>query len=311
MGSVEVIEKSAYAEQLERFAALVRALPQNRTFSSQEVERFAYDLRQLEGRLKGREYLRTSFKPRSVMSIPERTQELFNDLEFYASMGRIWQGLLERALDSSEGIVAEVGCGPVPKVGIGLHYAGFTGTCHLLDIDPKAGQMSCEYLTMLGARYTRVAVSESLFDPNDVKYTGLFANHLIDDLILHTHCQTVGICIDDLYNDEGLYQRVWEDAAGGLRQIAALMERFIRAVFAKTKPGGVVLLLDYPSFSHRALGLGFVTECVRRCQGLLRELIGDLGGVMLDSVLSAKTVVGRIELDPENLLAFRKSKEAV
>lgn len=86
------------------------------------------------------EYLRSSLRPRNIMNTTERTAELFEDLSFYSSMGRLWQRPLFGKLSLDAAPIAELGCGPVPKAALGLHYLGFTGVCHLVDPDPRFGK---------------------------------------------------------------------------------------------------------------------------------------------------------------------------
>jgi hypothetical protein len=309
-GVTEPGDETAIGNMQESAARLV-LLAKSRSYSDLEIERLAYDLNQLEARLTSHEYSRTSFKPRNVMSVPERTEELFKDIEFYASMGRIWEPLLRSSIGRDERFVAELGTGPVPKVAIGLHYMQYKGVCDLIDTDPRATTMADEFLNMLGAQFKREQVNQSVLKVEGKRYGALFANHFLDDLILDAYCKDSGESLAALYNDEQLYVKTWQTVLARPELLQRVTKALTGALLSLLRPGGIAVILDYPSFSHRALGLDSVTACVRVCQSLIKEYARAGGAEIVLDLLPHPITIEQIEISPSNLVTFRKAREEV
>jgi hypothetical protein len=274
-------------------------------FTDLEVERFAADIALASRRLASREYQRSTFQPRNVLRIPDRTEELFQDLAFYWSVGQVWSRLLQAISLSRTARVAEIGCGYVPKVAMGLHYYGATGQLDLIDADAVALQHAGRFLELMGARLPLAAVRGAIFDRDLGQYDAVFANHLLDDLILSHFCEKRGVDIATLYAREDRYIAVWEEIVatpGVLEEVVPLLAQvLVRSV----RPGGVVILLDYPSFSHRALGLTSVIRLVRETTQFLREGVRASGGVIIRALPSTPIAVDRVTVTQDDIVAFR------
>lgn len=283
----------------------VSRMGQNHRFTSVEVERFVADIGLASRRLVSREYQQSSFQPRNALRIPDRTDELFHDLTFYWSVGQVWRELFQAISLSPLARVAEIGCGHVPKVGIGLHYFGAHGQVDLVDTDLVALERAKRFLELMGARFPVGMVNGTLSDGEAGRYDAVFANHLLDDLILSRFCERRNIDIGTLYAVEEKYIGVWREivaTSDGLNEVVVgLSEVLQRSV----RPGGVVMLLDYPSFSHRALGLFDVVEYVREARRLLRETMRATGAVILTGIPARSITVDRMTVTQDDIVAWR------
>ncbi len=288
-----------------RASARVARMGRNHRFTNLEVERFVADIGVASRRLASREYQQSSFQPRNALRIPDRTEELFHDLTFYWSVGQVWRDLFQALSLSPFARVAEVGCGHVPKVAIGLHYFGAHGQVDLIDTDVVALERAKRFLELMGARFPVGMVHGTLCDGEAGRYDAVFANHLLDDLILSRFCERRTIDIATLYAREERYIGVWREIVATsdvLNEVVAALSEFL---WRSARPGGVVILLDYPSFSHRALGLFDVVEYVREATRLLRETMRANGAVIMTGTPVRSITVDRVTVTQDDIVAYR------
>jgi hypothetical protein len=277
----------------------------NHRFSNLEVERFVGDIGLASRRLVSREYQQSSFQPRNTLRIPDRTEELFQDLAFYWSVGQVWRGLFEALSLSPTARVAEIGCGYVPKVAVGLHYFGARGVVDLIDSDPAALARAGRFLELMGSRFALGLVRGTLRKGVAGTYDAVFANHLVDDLILSHWCERRGIDIGTLYAREDRYVAVWGEIVATPRVLTEVIPSLAEALALAVRPKGLIVLLDYPSFSHRALGLNGVIDLVREGARLLRESLRANGAVMIPGIPSAPITIDRITVTQDAIVACR------
>jgi hypothetical protein len=277
----------------------------NRRFTNSEVERFVADIGLATRRLVSREYVQSSFQPRNALRIPDRTEELFHDLTFYWSVGQVWRELFQAISLSPAARVAELGCGHVPKVAIGLHYFGARGQVDLIDSDAAALERAGRFLELMGAQFPMGVVKSTLFDDGAGEYDAVFANHLLDDLILSYFCERRGIDIAALYAREDAYIAAWGEVVATRDPLREVVQSLAEVLTRIVRPGGVVILLDYPSFSHRAFGLTAVIDLVRQATQLLRESVRSFGGVVIRGVPSTPVTVDRLTVTQDDIVAFR------
>ena len=288
-----------------RASRRVARMGRNRRFSNLEVERFVGDIGLASRRLASREYQQSSFQPRNTLSIPERTDELFQDLAFYWSVGQVWRALFEALSLSSTARVAEFGCGYVPKVAVGLHYFGARGQVDLIDSDATALQRAGRFLELIGSRFALGLVRGALRKGVAGSYDAVFANHLVDDLILSHWCEQRDIDIGTLYAREDRYVAVWGEIVSNPHVLTEVIPSLADALALTVRPNGLIVLLDYPSFSHRALGLNGVIDLVRQGTRLLRESLRANGAVMIPDIPSAPLAIDRVTVTQDDVVACR------
>jgi hypothetical protein len=283
----------------------VARMGRNHRFTSLEIERFVADVGVASRRLASREYQQSSFQPRNALRIPDRTDELFQDLTFYWSVGQVWRTLFEAISLHPSARIAEIGCGYVPKVAIGLHYFGAHGQVDLIDADAVALEHAKRFLELMGARFPVGAVKGALSYGVVGEYDAVFANHLLDDLILSHFCERRNIDIAKLYGREESYIAVWREIVTTPDLLNELVPALAEVLVRSVRTGGLVVLLDYPSFSHRALGLNDVVEFVRTATRLLRENVRAKGAVIMTGIPSTSITIDRMNITQDDIVACR------
>lgn len=288
-----------------RASARVSRMGRNHRFTKLEVERFVADIGLASRRLVSREYQQSTFQPRNTLRIPDRTEELFHDLTFYWAVGQVWSALFRALSLPRSARVAEVGCGHVPKVGVGLHYFGALGQVDLIDADSVALERATRFLDLMGARFPVGSVKGTIFDGVVGAYDAVCANHLLDDLILSHFCQRRDIDISALYAREESYIAVWREIVATPHLLHEFVPAIAEVLVRSVRPGGVVLLLDYPSFSHRALGLNDVIRFVREAAQILRDTVRGKGAVIMMDLPAKPIRIDRLNVTQGDIVAWR------
>ncbi len=306
MRRIAVSPRRSPLSSVDRASSRVARLGRNYRFNSLEVERFVGDIGLAVRRLISLEYQQSTFRARNTLRIPDRTEELFSDLAFYWSVGQIWWSLAQALHISPTARIAEIGCGHVPKVAIGLHYLGFAGKVDLVDNDAIALERASRFLELIGARYPVGIVRATLFDERVRGYDVILANHLLDDLILNHFCALHGVDATNVYDREDRYMNVWKEIVATPNLVGEFVSVLAETLIEKVQPGGVVLLLDYSSFSHRALGLTDVIDLVRQTTRLLRDALRMRGAEVVTDLPAASITVDRITVTRDDIVAFRR-----
>lgn len=274
-------------------------------FSLSELEGFQGDLFEAERRLLNGLYGGVGV---GKERIADRTEELFGDVGFYWSAGQVWRELLTAVGAKLSGLSVEVGCGVVPKVGGALHYLEFEGALDLVDVSEESLEYASRWLTLLGCRFPRRSVRSHIFELGYEIYDGVFANHAIDDLILHEHCVRSGSSTRQLYLDGGSYGEAWLEISRDSEWIPSFVEMLVRAIVSALAPGGTVVMCDYQSHSHTALGLDYVTSLVRDVQAQVRKGLRERGLRSLDTLVPLHLHSDRFELGADDVIAFQKGE---
>lgn len=248
---------------------------------------------------------------RVPLRVDDRTAQLFDDVGFYWSAGQVWKSLLAALGVGDKGRVVECACGVVPKVGAALHYGTFHGTLDLVDLSQDSLARASRWLELLGCRFTHTARCSSIFDLEQESYQGIFANHAIDDLVLHAYCARAGIRLEPLFQDGTKYIETWAQLARDTPWLPAFIAQLIDTIAAALMPGGVVVMCDYESHSHRELGVCGVIEVVRNLQNLLRVEFAARGMSSLELALPQRLESGRFELSLGDVIAFCKVETCV
>lgn len=221
MGGIVRPKNDSLLNELARASKRMLTFARSRRFNAVEIERFAADVGIAQRRLVTREYAQSSFQPRNLLRIADRTDELFKDLTFYWSVGQVWRDILERVIPPAVHSVAEVGCGSVPKVPLGLHYLNFMGTVDLIDSDEAILSQAGNFLELFGARFECVRRAVAIAEAPQEAYDVVFANHLLDDLVLSYYCAVKSEGPISLYQNEGSYAAIWNQIVQGARLVRA------------------------------------------------------------------------------------------
>lgn len=278
----------------------------SRRYSGLELERAAYELSLVSKRLSSGEYQHASFQ-RNVLNIPDRAAELVTDLQFLEKIGRIWETIFRAAGVRDDMRLLDVGCGFLPKVELGLFYAGFRGEVTLLDSCEEALERACQFLSAFNAGFSTRKRSESLWDSAAGSYDFICANHLIDDLVLDAYCSRNAISLSSIYDDEQAFRQSWEDIIAHPSFAFSLMSRLGRYVSRMTpRNNGGLLLLDYPSHSHLALDLDHIFRLVSELQKALRASLKEHGFSEIEVFETPDIVCGRTTVPSSSCLAFRR-----
>jgi hypothetical protein len=248
---------------------------------------------------------------RRPLRVDDRTEQLFADVGFYWSAGQVWKSLLAALGVGDEGRVVEFACGVVPKVGAALHYGTFHGTLDLVDLSQDSLARASRWLELLGCRFTHTARCSSIVDLEEAGYHGIFANHAIDDLVLHAYCARTGGRLDPLFENGTNYIETWAQLVRDTAWLPAVIAQLADTLVAALGRGGVVVMCDYESHSHRELGVSGVIEVVRNLQSLLRVEFSARGMSSIESKLPLRLESGRFELSRRDVIAFRKGEACV
>jgi hypothetical protein len=273
--------------------------------TSLEKQRFGDDLITLKQRLTSREYLQSSFKPRNQLSIPERTEEFYKDLTFFFSVGKVWETLLGKLKKSTIRSVLDIGPGYFPKVELGLYYSGYKGAVTLLDQDCRATESAEKFLTFFNCPFSVRCCHTSILSAPRATYDLIVANHFLDDFGLASHCSDQHIDIKEAYLSEKIYQSLWNDIARNPASALAETEKLAATFSRLLAVGGTVLLLDYTSFSHRAMGLTAIPTFVKKMK---RKLLSELSrqGLAPRSLIARPIRFDRLQVDAEDLICVTK-----
>jgi hypothetical protein len=240
------------------------------------------------------------------LRIPDRTEELFTDLTFYWSVGRVWREVLEKVIPPTVQHAAELGCGYVPKASLGLHYLNYMGRVDLVDSDEAAASHARNFLELFGARFHCDTRRTTLIEAPQEAYDLVVANHLLDDLALSFYCATQGSEFTALYLDEVSYASTWRTMVADREWLPGFVDSTVSTLLRLLKPNGTVVLIDYPSFSHRALGLTTLIQFVRDAQFLLREKFMEKGARVVSDPIVKPVVCDRLRVTHEDLIVVQR-----
>jgi hypothetical protein len=293
--------KKLISAEIQKLSTVVEGL----AVTSLEAKRCTEDLKTIEIRLRSREYEQSCFKPRGTLSIPDRTQELLSDLSFFWSVGAVWQNLFDRIELKPSASVLDIGCGYFPKVELGLYYHGFEGTVTLCDPHREALEQASQFLKFFRVPFEAQTHASTVWDIGEKRFDAVVANHVLDDLILASYAKEHSLDIGALYSDEDNYMAVWT-AISKTTMPAGLLQQLVHTLITLLAPCGVILFLDYPSFSHRALGMRHLQRVVGDFRAQLVRALRDAGLREL-SLLGENTIRrDRLVIKDSYVMAFKK-----
>ena len=214
----------------------------------------------------------------NLLDVPDRSAELLTELEFITGIGQDWARVLADHGVSHKHAVVDVGAGWVPKVQLGLVYAGFEGELHVLDKDRKAFDELGRYLRLFRPALRLVHVHADLFDSPPRTYDAVLANHLQDDLLLEAHARAHGVEVSRLYADEQSLREAWASILLEPRQShERLAVRVAAALAGLAGADAPIILAQYPSYIERNLGLLRASHCALALMELVVTALVETG----------------------------------
>lgn len=295
----------------ERIAGLAQFLSRasrSRRYTNLELERAARDLAAIKQRVSTREYLQTSCNPRNILTIPDRTDEIFRDLTFFWSVGKVWSQIFGQLGLRSRQRVLDLACGHFPKVELGLYYHGFEGEVLAVDPSRRALASALAFLDFFAVPFTTRASPRSLWTIGGEPFDFVTANHALDDLILAEFCRARGFNLDDAYMREQRYVEIWDEILRSETHSLRTIERVAGRLVKLVRPGGYAVLVDYPSFSHRTLRLRKIIGLVGRLQRELRISLQKQGFRAVIPFKTPKLVYDRLHVKREHCVCMRRQK---
>lgn len=280
---------------------------QSNKFTGIEYERFARDLQLTMNRLESREYRQTSFRPRNMLTIPDRTEEIFQDILFFWSVGKIWCEIFNKLKISNKSSVLDFCPGYFPKVELGLYYAGFKGAVTMIEQDRIALKYSNKFLLFFDSKFEVRYCHGSLWSQQrNSGYDLIVANHAIDDLLLAEFCNLSEIPLSVAYQEERLYSECWSSIVSNPSWIKTFVVSLSKKLNYLVSSNGKIVLLDYPGFSHRSLKQRRLVNCVRKCQRLLKVELDAMGYRETKIFRGQTRKIDRLVIRPTNLLVMSR-----
>lgn len=243
---------------------------------------------------------------RDRITISERSDQIFNDLKFFSSVGKAWQRLISDFFDYRYQSILEVGCGHFSKIGIGLIYSQFLGKLSLLDLDSKACTRAMRSLEYFGARFNCRPEVSSIFSESRKRYDVILANNFIDNMVLTAFCECSGDSLVDLQEDNSLYYKVWAQIMERPIFVQELIAKLAQVLNQRCNSGGLIVFMDYPSYSSRSAEFKSLIRFIRSIQDQLRESLRMLRNEELFLPKNRVVKSERLKITRSDLVAFRK-----
>ena len=249
----------------ELFAALAR-VAHDEGLEPQERVRFERDLARVLQRAEGGQYRISAFGT-NTLDVQDRAHEFLTELAFQARIGRTWSALLAPLQLTPADTVVDLCPGPVPKVELGLFYAGFAGRVVVVDADARALGALAAYLALFDPKFTVVpAVHDLLTEPLPTARV-VVANHVLDDLALGWGATRAGLTLGDVYASEENLRTVWRGLLASSVELLDALGPAVGSAFASAvAPGGTLVTCQYAGYIERSLRMPEVTALMQALQ---------------------------------------------
>jgi 2-polyprenyl-3-methyl-5-hydroxy-6-metoxy-1,4-benzoquinol methylase len=274
-----------------------------------ELKRCQDEIRLITRRLVTGEYIQSCFQPRNLLSIPDRTDEIFKDLRFFWSVGAVWENLLDKLGVRPTAQILDIGCGFFPKIELGLYYHGFEGTVTLCDPNQEALEHAVQFLKFFRVSFEAQHYTSTLWTLKGKQYDAIVANHFLDDVILVEFAKREGLEVTKLYRTESEYQKAWTAIKATKGFCDELVVKLAGKLNELLKSQGSILLLDYPSFSHKAMGIKALLSVVNKFQANLRDLLSQTGLRERQLLQGASIRRERLIIRDPYIVAFKRDYE--
>jgi hypothetical protein len=202
-------------------------------------------------------------------------------------VGLDWARVLASQGLGSSGSVVEIGPGFTDKVGQGLAALRFQGTLRLVEPTASACTWACDRYRGLLPAARVLALSTSLADASTSTATSidaLVSNHVLDDMLLRAAVDPSSR--DVLFSEmqpgapcTSFFVRAWFRLMADQRRLdrlgSAVAEEFAQYA-AATRPR-LIVINQYPSWTHLRAGLAFIHQQALRVMHLLEKRLFKLG----------------------------------
>ncbi len=285
----------------------IKARLRSKKTTSLEKERCRRELAVIAARLQSGEYLQSNFKERALLNILDRTDELFKDLNFFWSVGAIWSELFSKLKIDRHAKILDLACGFFPKVELGLLYYGFKGNVTLVDIDHAALLQAEKFLNFFSVPFSIKRMSCSIWKLPSKQYQLIVGNHLIDDVLLERFSRLHAIRLSETYTSEALFMKMWEQIIANDAFGIKIMQELADMIMRLLAPGGIVVFVDYPSFSHRALHLQGLINYVSARRNNLRDELRLRGMNIFNPIKKGSLTRERLVVKQAHIVCGRKN----
>ncbi|MCB0328044.1 MAG: hypothetical protein KDD70_00230 [Bdellovibrionales bacterium] len=254
-------------EKLENIRDCCSVIP----LSPLEEDRLLRELINVDRRLRTRDYTIHSHNT-GTFNLVERNRDFFTELQFHSSMGRTWEKVLDGVQLSSHRAILDLCPGYFPKIELALLYKNYRGEVRAINKDGEALEQMNQFLKMFNAPFTFSYTVSDLLDASDKFEPAslLLGNHIIDDIYIDFFGRELGFSSTELYSDQDLLERFWRCILkeSTLRR-GAVVSYLVEALGALTAERAEVVLVQYPSYIERQLGIQEVSDLHLRT---LREI---------------------------------------
>lgn len=230
----------------------ISALLAQPSYTKLEKQRALWELGRVHTRLLQREYKKSSFGG-NLLNIPDRIQEFFVELNFYANLGNSWHSILKAIGATRCPNILDLGSGHAPKVELGLFYLGYRGNVVALDANPRSLNQLGAFLELFKPTFKFTKLVSRIERPTTQKFSLVVCNHLIDDLIMYFHCGRSSKQLATLYVDEPRLRRLWSKILEADHE--SVVEFIARSLAQHVKRGGTLVVVQYKSYIERTLKL--------------------------------------------------------
>ena len=224
----------------------------------EEYKNFFKDIARSWRRLKTHQYAISSFNT-NMLNIPSRTADFFTELDFYRMIGKAWEQLFSGEVIAKAKKVTEFCPGYYAKVGLGLHYAGFTGILTAVDADKKSLDRMVRMLKLFDVSFqTNAAVADIYHSENESSNVPradvVVGNHIFDDLLLWEICSLKKVNLNIAYRDETMMRKLWNDISDVQSEIIpGVAKKFFLMLEKYVDANGKAVFLHYESYFERSL----------------------------------------------------------
>jgi hypothetical protein len=265
-------ELTACAEAVKELASAVTKT----RLSGKALSRLNSELNLITRRVLSKEYEHSAFNT-NVLNIPDRAQELIDDLSFFFHLGQIWKPLFKSVALRDPDHILDIGAGYFPKVEVALYYYDFKGSVDLFDVDLSALHQAKRFMQFFNLPFSTKLRSGGSLSALQGKYDLICANHFFDDYLLAEYCKQNGIDLSKVYASEAVFADIWNKISldQGFKDL--LVANLARELCRLTKPGGRILMLEYLSNSQASLGIRYVRKYSASFQRSLKKELLSMG----------------------------------
>jgi hypothetical protein len=274
-----------------------------------ELSRFCADLEHNLVRLRKREYKKSSFLP-NRFNVPDRADEFFVELNFHCWVGCTWARIFSNIKLENVSSVLDLCPGASPKVELGLYYSDFDGQVTAINKDHRASSRLLKFTELFKPKFKLKIHKLEFFSMRQQAADLVVGNHILDDLALDYYSQLAGIARGQVYEKEQNLKKIWQFILADQETSLNFLGIKVATVLSKiVKPGGRLLLSQYPSYLERILELkkesAFSQNLLKRVTSTLIEL-----GFKDQSLVARRGLINfRGAFEGKHLYLLRKYKD--